>query len=151
MKNSKLKQHLSICKRKNDPGFTVIELLISLSLMTFFLLITLPIWNTLQHQSQAERFSVYQFFHIATDEVQKNDVIEGAKNRLVMQTINDDQVILSRYNDTIRRRVNQTGHEILLRNINSFEVIQNHDHLKINLIMKSGNQYEKVIIAGLCR
>lgn len=113
--------------------------------MFFILLITPTVWQYLNHQPQTERFSVDQFFHVATDEVQLNQLLEQSKHSLSLQTADKKHILLSKYNDTIRRQVNRTGHEILLRDVQTFEVDYYDQYLIIQLKMKSGNVYEKII------
>ena len=145
MKEIKLKQPMPISKFKIETGFTLVELLISISFMSFLLVLTLPVWQLLNHQSQIERYSVYQFFHVVTDEVQQNQVMNGPKYELNLKTSGNDEITLSRYHEIVRRRVNRTGHEVLLRDVSHFEISYSEHYITLILIMKSGNHYEKNI------
>src|SRR5699024_4926952 len=109
------------------------------------LAITPSLWNYLQLEPQTEQFSVYQFFHVVTDEIQLNQLLRQSEDSLLLENSDNDQILISKYNNTIRRQVNRTGHEILLRDIEKFELKYNDHYLLIQLQMESGNTYEKVI------
>lgn len=135
-----------ILKDENNGGFTIVELLLSLSILFIIILVTPSVWSNINHyQPQTERFAVRQFFHGVTDEIQLHRVKEQDQNRIVINTTTNDQIILSKYYDTIRRQVNRTGHEILLRDVDLFTINYTDQYLLIKLTMKSGRSYEKVI------
>lgn len=145
MKRNILKKHLSIFKKSPESGFTLIEVMIALSLLIFILLVTPPIWESFDYQNQTERFSVYQLFHFVSDEIHINQAVEVASNQLIITTRSDDQIYISQYGGNIRRQVNRTGHEVLLRDVDVFEVEQIKNYILITITMESGNQYEKII------
>ena len=145
MQRNKVNKRLSIFNLQAESGFTLIEMLISLSMILVILAITPSLWNYLQLEPQTEQFSVYQFFHVVTDEIQLNQLLRQSEDSLLLENSDNDQILISKYNNTIRRQVNQTGHEILLRDIEKFELKYNDHYLLIQLQMESGNTYEKVI------
>lgn len=138
-------KHLFILNLLTDRGFTIVELLLSLAILAMILMTTPIIRNNIHHQPQTERFSVQQFFHAATDEIQGNQLSEQDHNRIVLTTATNEQIVLSKYNDTIRRQVNRTGHEILLRDVKQLAVEYHNQYLLIKLEMKSEQKYEKII------
>lgn len=121
------------------------ELLLSLSILFFILLVTPTVWSNLIFDADTERYAVQQFFHTATDEVQQNKIAEQNNYQLILATTKIDQIIISKYNDTIRRQINRTGHEILLRNVEKFNIEYTDRYLLLKLTMDSGLKYEKVI------
>lgn len=145
MQKKRRMRRLFISSQSNEHGFTLIEMLISFSILSFLLLITPTIWTYLNYQPQTERFSVHQFFHVITDEVQLYQVLGDSHDSLSLQTIDQKHILISKYKDTIRRQVNRTGHEVLMRDVQSFEVKYFDHYLVIKLRLKSGNLYEKVI------
>jgi len=145
MQRNKVNKRLSIFNLQAESGFTLIEMLISLSMILVILAITPSLWNYLQLEPQTEQFSVYQFFHVVTDEIQLNQLLRQSEDSLLLENSDNDQILISKYNNTIRRQVNRTGHEILLRDIEKFELKYNDHYLLIQLQMESGNTYEKVI------
>ncbi|MBU5594774.1 prepilin-type N-terminal cleavage/methylation domain-containing protein [Amphibacillus sp. MSJ-3] len=145
MQKKRRMRRLFISSQSNEHGFTLIEMLISFSILSFLLLITPTIWTYLNYQPQTERFSVHQFFHVITDEVQLYQVLGDSHDSLSLQTIDQKHILISKYKDTIRRQVNRAGHEVLMRDVQSFEVKYFDHYLVIKLRLKSGNLYEKVI------
>ncbi|HHU19495.1 MAG TPA: prepilin-type N-terminal cleavage/methylation domain-containing protein [Bacilli bacterium] len=138
-------KYLFILNLQTERGFTIVELLLSLVILAMILLITPIITSNIHHQPQTERFSVQQFFHAATDEIQSNQLSEKDQYRIILTTSTNEQIVLSKYNDTIRRQVNRTGHEVLLRDVKQLAIEYNDQYLLIKLEMKSEQKYEKVI------
>lgn len=145
MQKTSLNRFSSILRIKTERGFTLVELLLSLSILFFILLVTPTVWSNIEFDAETERYAVQQFFHTATDEVQQNRIAEQNNHQIILATTAIDQIIISRYNDTIRRQINRTGHEILLRNVEQFNIDYTDRYLLIKLTMNSGMKYEKVI------
>ncbi len=145
MQKTNLNRFTSILRIKTERGFTLVEILLALSILIFILLVTPTVWSNLVFHPDTERYAVQQFFHTATDEVQQHQLAEQNNYQLILATNTIDQVIISRYNDTIRRQVNRTGHEILLRDVEQFNIDYTDRYLLIKLTMNSGMKYEKVV------
>lgn len=145
MLKMKAKKQQYTLNNQSESGFTLIEMLVSLSMTIIILSITPPLWSYLTVEPQSDQFSVSQFFYTLTDEVQLNQFISYSDESISLQNSDGDQIIVSKYEDTVRRQVNRAGHEILLRHILDLKVIQEKYYLKIEVVMKSGNRYEKII------
>ncbi|BAM47278.1 hypothetical protein AXY_11460 [Amphibacillus xylanus NBRC 15112] len=136
---------MSITTLNQTDAFTIVELLIALTVISLILVISPTVWTNLNHQPQTERYSVQQFFHAITDEIQTNRLAEQAHDKLVLSNLANEQIVISKYQDLIRRQVNRTGHEILLRDVKQFLVYYSDDYVEVMITMNSGEVYEKTI------
>lgn len=73
----------------------------------------------------------------------KAEVISG---RLVL-TNNNETIYYEKYGSNIRRRVNSTGHEILLQNVSTVTFTRINNSVKINVVDVWGNEYNVLVQA----
>src|SRR5690554_532450 len=111
MQRNEQNKFMSITTLNQTDAFTIVELLIALTVISLILVISPTVWINLNHQPQTERYSVQQFFHAITDEIQTNRLAEQAHDKLVLSNLANEQIVISKYQDLIRRQVNRTGHE----------------------------------------
>ncbi|WP_177178170.1 competence type IV pilus minor pilin ComGF [Amphibacillus marinus] len=137
----------SIISRNNQSGFTLLEGLLALVLMSVLLSFVPTIWLLLiTPQKQTELYSVQQFFHVLADEIQQGVAVSRSSEAgLTIETATGDHVQITKYNDLIRRQVNRAGHEILLRDVKTFKVSHHDTYLAIQIKTTSGRYYEKNI------
>ncbi|WP_081585436.1 competence type IV pilus minor pilin ComGF [Amphibacillus xylanus] len=145
MQRNEQNKFMSITTLNQTDAFTIVELLIALTVISLILVISPTVWTNLNHQPQTERYSVQQFFHAITDEIQTNRLAEQAHDKLVLSNLANEQIVISKYQDLIRRQVNRTGHEILLRDVKQFLVYYSDDYVEVMITMNSGEVYEKTI------
>lgn len=145
MQRNEQNKFMSITTLNQTDAFTIVELLIALTVISLILVISPTVWINLNHQPQTERYSVQQFFHAITDEIQTNRLAEQAHDKLVLSNLANEQIVISKYQDLIRRQVNRTGHEILLRDVKQFLVYYSDDYVEVMITMNSGEVYEKTI------
>ncbi|HLR54611.1 MAG TPA: ComGF family competence protein [Pseudogracilibacillus sp.] len=130
----------------NNKGFTYISVLLSfliifttLPLLVFFL-------SILDDSPKKTSISVQQFFHI----IQKNQYsalsLHVHENRIYYQRTKADkeeQVVIEQYKSFIRQKVEGKGHEIYLRDVDSFAIDEAEDYFTITLKLLNGDSYEK--------
>ncbi len=145
MQRNEQNKFMSITTLNQTDAFTIVELLIALTVISLILVISPTVWINLNHHPQTERYSVQQFFHAITDEIQTNRLAEQAHDKLVLSNLANEQIVISKYQDLIRRQVNRTGHEILLRDVKQFLVYYSDDYVEVMITMNSGEVYEKTI------
>lgn len=131
---------------KNGQGFTLIELLIGLTIFSTILLLLPSVFKLVDLNSQTDEMAVRQFFHFATDEIQVSAGRSINNNRIQLITSNNNTVTISHYNQLIRRQVNGTGHEVLVRNITEFKVEPTQNGVNLKIQTTNGDVYEKTII-----
>lgn len=123
-------------KRWNNDGFTMIEMLLSFSI--FCLIATLiPLFfriilddYSLEGRIQWMEWEV--FVNQLHKEIKLSDRVEIVNKDLKIW-IDDEIVTVQKYNDVLRRRVNMTGHEVILQNVQSVQFTKGEDFVQIEV------------------
>ncbi|WP_079530640.1 competence type IV pilus minor pilin ComGF [Halobacillus hunanensis] len=129
----------------NDRGFTLIESLFCLTLLSILLTLSLPLLKLIDSPLYSEDLSVHQFFTFLEEEINLSSQVLSSNNKLSITDPDGRLVTISKYNDVVRRQVNQTGHELLITNIRNLTFTQEKDLLIVSLVLKDGTSYEKVL------
>lgn len=87
--------------------------------------------------------SVSSFFHLLQLELNQGKNFELKPSGIYITQSEDKVILIERYRDNVRRRVNLTGHEVLLFNVQeiTFRIGQNFIHVSLQMI--GGNEYER--------
>lgn len=129
----------------DEKGFTLIEALLSFSL---FCMISLSIplmmkgFSTIKHDLVPPRYYEWNLFHESVrNELRKANDVNVLSNQISF-VIDGETILYEKYNQSIRRRVNNRGHEIVLQSVDhfTFDVIQQGVHL--NLEFEGGEKVE---------
>lgn len=133
---------------KNESAFTFIEMLLILS----FIMISLPLitffLHKIQYEDNQDHISVQQFFtFIQHDALTAEDVYQ-VNNRLFFAINEFETASIEIYKDLIRRRVNNKGHEIYLRDMQSLHIEPLEFGFHVTVMTSKGALYEKTIIAN---
>lgn len=127
---------------KFEAGFTLISTLSSLSLV----LISLPLIYQLVYEVKSiSKFelSPYKFMIFIKDDIHRSEKIIAKDDKLYFYLASEEIAIIEQYGDLIRRKVDNRGHEIYLRDIKDFQT-ENLEHgVKIIITSKNGERYEK--------
>ncbi|MRG86579.1 competence type IV pilus minor pilin ComGF [Salinibacillus xinjiangensis] len=141
----KLSAYLSRCHHHNK-GFTLLSVLLSL---TIFLVVVPYLSQTLLHFSKIEKYSLEEeismttFFHFLQRELYQSENVDATSKTLLMQNDVNELIVIDQYESAIRRRVNFTGHEILLFNVESIFFQKEDIKLEVQVKMLEGNHYER--------
>lgn len=122
---------------RNNNGFTMIELLLTIQLTILSLVLLMMIIPYMKPPSSYQTFQVYQFMRALEKEIQTSNNIHIINNTLYLTTLNGDTVSIAQYQSFIRRQVNGQGHEILLRDVNDFIVTQAEE---IDIVIKTSEE-----------
>ena len=79
----------------------------------------------------------------------KTSVSTVAGNSQVHLSINGKQVLIEKYKSMLRRRVNGSGHEILLHGVKAFEVVQQETGIYLEITDQSDRVHTAYIYAFL--
>lgn len=71
----------------------------------------------------------------------KADVVAG---RLVLTT-NSETIYYEKYNNILRRRVNSTGHEVILQNVSQVTFTRVNSAIRINVVDAWGKDYSILV------
>ncbi|WP_026674866.1 competence type IV pilus minor pilin ComGF [Alkalihalobacterium bogoriense] len=117
-------------RKKHEAGMTLLEVLIAL----FIFLLVLPLFPLVIHvvatslsSDRLHEYEVELFYTQLAMEVREAKQVNVQNNIIRLQKWDDSLVTIEPYGTRIRRRVNQTGHDVLLQNVEmvSFEKTNN--------------------------
>jgi competence protein ComGF len=122
---------------KSEKGFTLVEMLVS---FTLFLLIVsfFPIIIPLAKQTYNPDFSMNEmeweiFVNQLAMEYREAKEVRIHATTLTLKMENNQIITYERYEDKIRRRVDESGHEVVLQHIKNIMYEQQKERLLIRL------------------
>ncbi|MGG1069899.1 competence type IV pilus minor pilin ComGF [Priestia megaterium] len=122
---------------KSEKGFTLVEMLVS---FTLFLLIVsfFPIIIPLAKQTYNPDFSMNEmeweiFVNQLAMEYREAKEVRIHATTLTLKMENNQVITYERYEDKIRRRVDERGHEVVLQHIKNIMYEQQKERLLIRL------------------
>ncbi|MFP7733117.1 competence type IV pilus minor pilin ComGF [Priestia aryabhattai] len=120
---------------KSEKGFTLVEMLVS---FTLFLIIVsfLPIIIPLAKQTYNPDFSMNEmeweiFINQLAMEYREAKEVKIHASTLTLKMENNQIITYERYEDKVRRRVDESGHEVVLQHIKSIMYEQQKERLLI--------------------
>ncbi|MFD2625830.1 competence type IV pilus minor pilin ComGF [Salibacterium salarium] len=114
-----MKSVCSCCQ--NKKGMTLIETLISLSILVICASIITLYIPFLRNDTVTSRQEIQLFFQQIKDDMDQAYTIEESKNEIIINETNDYIQYVKSGNNIVRKK-NGRGHEIVLQNIDSFTV-----------------------------
>lgn len=130
----------------SNSGMTFIELLLGLFIFSTLIMFLPPIYRLTNVDDFNQQLAVDQFFNFVTDEIRINKLIALDEASIELANEQDDKIKISQYNQLIRRQVNGSGHEVLLRDVADFRIISLSSGLKLKIRTLTGDLYEKIIV-----
>ncbi|SDD53713.1 competence protein ComGF [Terribacillus halophilus] len=130
----------------SNKGFTLLEVLIALSILILILSSIPPLLGTMTQNTETESLSIRQALHFISMEVHKGNVVSIEENKLFIEDQQGRLAVFEQYKDMIRRRVNGKGHEIYLHHIENLEFHLDGSIITAIVRGKEGRLYEKRII-----
>lgn len=131
---------------RNDDGFTLVEMLVSLVIFVVISSFVLNLFTFIK-TNIAEKSSLNQkewevFINQLNQDVWQSTSRQAADNKLYL-VVGSDVVLIEQYQDKIRRRLNGTGHELVLQNIRDFIVDTDSKTVTITVADKQGRQFTR--------
>lgn len=127
----------------NEKGFTFI---ITLAMIAI-LVMTLPFLSytirIVHPNTSYDELSVNEFYRFIRDELIQTHTFSVIDNKLYLLQEKERVSVISKYNDQIRRQVDDKGHEIYLRDVAAADFIENDYGIKIVITNKKGTTYER--------
>ncbi|WP_054752958.1 competence type IV pilus minor pilin ComGF [Piscibacillus salipiscarius] len=127
----------------NNKGFTLLSLLISISVLFLLTPMIVHFISFIQSVESSYDQSELEIRHV-------HFFIQNEVNRSIKQHYNDYSISLVNqdgttikyelYGDQIRRRVNNTGHEVILRNVKEFKVSKLNEQT-YKIVISKGDQH----------
>ncbi|UOQ93727.1 prepilin-type N-terminal cleavage/methylation domain-containing protein [Halobacillus shinanisalinarum] len=131
----------------NSKGFTLVETLFCLTLLSIMLTISIPLLKLIESPAYSHELSAIQFFTFVEEEINTSTKVKLLQNELFITDTMGRIIRISKYGDSVRRQVNDTGHELLITNIQAitFNLKEGNDILTVHLTLKEGTAYDKTI------
>lgn len=130
---------------KNNRGMSFVSAFISISLIVITLPFIIYALSAIQHtQSAAEELSTQHFLYFLRDEVLQASEVSAINDKLEL-VIDDKTILVEKYNQVIRRRVDRQGNEILLRYVKNIKFSPRSFGILVEIEMLEGAQIEKIL------
>lgn len=107
-----------------------------------FLSVLLQMARSFPHEYAID---AHHFFIFLRDDIIEAKDVDVQNNRLTLTLINGNKATYSLYGDVIRRRIQDQGHEIYVRNIQSITFTEVESRIRVELMTGKGEHYEKDI------
>jgi competence protein ComGF len=128
----------------NEEAFTVIEALLALSIFTIIAFFMTPIFQVMLKNIDAhasiQEMEWTVFCSQIKKEIRMSSRAEVVSGKLFL-TKGADTIIYEKYGSNIRRRVNSTGHEIILQNVGEFTFTLLNNAVKVTVRDIWDNEY----------
>lgn len=133
---------------RNDRGFTLINALFRLFLVTLSLPIFIFAFAKLKVLPTEDSLMMYQFFHVLQNEMYMAEEVYQIGNRLYFKLNDYETAMIEKYESFLRRRINNKGHEIYLRDVEDFELETIPYGIKLTIELEKGGVYERTLISN---
>ncbi|ASF39900.1 prepilin-type cleavage/methylation domain-containing protein [Halobacillus halophilus] len=129
----------------HSQGFTLMETLMSLIIISLILILSFPLFRMIHDVDYYEELSVRQMFSFLQEEVNRGREVEVISNSIFITDAVNRKITIEQYQNLIRRRVNLSGHEVLLQNVEAIHLTNHTHYIMIKLQMEGGGVYQKNI------
>ncbi|WP_235714597.1 competence type IV pilus minor pilin ComGF [Neobacillus dielmonensis] len=128
----------------NEAAFTLIEVLLALSILSVVICLVTPAFEImLNKQDTNASLQIMEWEVFCSQfkkEIRMSNKAEVVSNRLIL-TKATETVIYEKYESNLRRRVNSTGHEIVLQNVSSYTFTLLKNAVKLTAKDDHGKEY----------
>jgi competence protein ComGF len=144
-----LKKILSCLKLRfvgtlNEKAFTLIEALIALSIFTTIIFFMTPVFQIILTNKDTEASLQAMEWEVFSSQIKKeirlSNRAEVVSGRLIL-TKDTETIQYEKYGTNLRRRVNSTGHEIILQNVSQYSFTILNNSVKTVVTDLSGREY----------
>ncbi|SDI95620.1 competence protein ComGF [Salimicrobium halophilum] len=134
---------------KNRDGFTLAEILLSITVMLIALTILIPLVHHLSTDAWENDWPIHQFTQTIQRELNTSSSITATGSILTFRNREGETVKLEPYKNMVRRRVNDKGHEILLYQVKDISFSLDRGFLRMNSTLEGGQSFEKIFFIPL--
>lgn len=132
-------------KWRNEKGFTlaesIITLMIAVSILTLIPLV-IKGFNHINYSLSTEDSYEWNIFLMQLRrELRNSNTVESSGNKLILQ-VNGEKVTYEQFGLLLRRRVNNTGHEVVLQKVRKAEFTMNDNHILLAVYFTNNHQEE---------
>lgn len=128
----------------NEKAFTLIEVLIAFSIFSTIIYFMSPIFqiilNNKSNQMELQSMEWEVFCSQVKKEIGPSTSAQVIGGRLIL-TKDTNTIQYEKYGSNLRRRVNSTGHEIILQNVSKYSFSIENNAVKIKVTDIWGKEY----------
>ncbi|CAH2715378.1 hypothetical protein BACCIP111895_02562 [Neobacillus rhizosphaerae] len=140
------KPKYAVCS--NEKAFTLLEVLFAFSIFTIIIFFMTPVFqiilNNKDSHAQIQAMEWEVFCSQIKKEIRLSTRAQVIANRLIL-TKDTETIQYEKYGSNLRRRVNSTGHEILLQNVSQYSFTLLNNAVKVNVTDLWGKEYSVVV------
>ncbi|WP_281975653.1 competence type IV pilus minor pilin ComGF [Halobacillus litoralis] len=131
---------------KNERGFTLSEVMISLTLTMIILSLSTPLLSLIHTKNfYYEEMAVQQLGAFIQEEINRSRNYSIFPNAITVIDKNHRNVLIEQYGAIIKRSVDGSGHESLLQDVQSFKIDTSPQTITMEVMMKSEKVYKRTI------
>ncbi|WP_217627922.1 competence type IV pilus minor pilin ComGF [Bacillus solimangrovi] len=130
-------------------GFTLLESVFSLFILMVIIAmmpLLLKVTAGLDEDNSSFIFKANLFLEQSAVEIRKAEFIHIQGSKLTMLNYDGEEILYELNGETLRRRVNGLGHEVLLQNVESVSYTHTSTTLTINVLDVMGEQVERTFL-----
>ncbi|RKQ37784.1 competence type IV pilus minor pilin ComGF [Oceanobacillus halophilus] len=144
--SEKRTKHYAYMELKNEDGFSFLSMFLALTIIST----TLPLFVYALHSinqipNYYEEWSIQQFFQFMRDEIIISNEITVMDDKIILSQ-DDSKISIEQFDGIIRRQSDNTGHEILLGDIQDFSFDKLPYGIRLEITNSLGDIYEKSIV-----
>jgi competence protein ComGF len=131
--------------RKNESGTTFLSVLITFVIVIITLPILVYLLTYVEPVKHHNELAVNQFFMFLRNDVLTSEHVYSDDNKMYFLLSTGEIAHIEQYRNVIRRQINGRGHEIYIRNIDSFTLQPISFGTWVTITTEEGEVYEKKI------
>ena len=131
---------------KNEKGLTLLELMLTLTILMSIIWVIPLLMSAALHDAGADfqQEEASLFFHLFSKEVREAANVAHSRGSVDVTKKDGTMVKYEMYGSSIRRRVNNTGHEIVLQEVRGFVVEITGSKVMIEVELNNGKKEKQV-------
>ncbi|GHH96983.1 competence type IV pilus minor pilin ComGF [Neobacillus kokaensis] len=133
----------------NDQAFTLIEALFALTIFMIIIFFITPIFHVILDQKESQVKLQAMEWEVFCSQLKKEirlstQVKLGSGEGQLILTKGSETILYDQYETNLRRRVNFTGHEIVLQNVAKYSFALLPNAVKVIVIDKWGKEHSVI-------
>lgn len=138
---------LKYAEYSNEKAFTLLEVLFAFSIFTIIIFFMVPVFqivlNNKDSHAQIQAMEWEVFCSQIKKEIRLSNQVQVDANRLIL-TKDTETIQYEKYGSNLRRRVNSTGHEVLLQNVSQYSFTLLNNAVQVSVTDIWGKDYSVV-------
>ncbi|MFJ7975077.1 competence type IV pilus minor pilin ComGF [Peribacillus sp. NPDC096379] len=132
----------------NNRGFTLIEMLLSLSIFILIAGMIVQLYVVVGKELYQDKRLNQMEWEIFLQQI-KGELWQSSSqtilNDSIYMVVGENIISIEKYDHILRRRVNRTGHQIMLQNVSSFHCRMEGNKIVISVKDLAGNTFTRVL------